>query len=147
MFVKLRWEFVLFKRHVLFKPRVEFANFSITIAEFSWHCFKTIQPIFSLLFKDARSSDDGREILIDQQQDCITIARSSKDEIAFRRKFDTCDEDDFPFHEGTMFIYWMRGEEPLEFDESITTPDLPEMDSGMTHLQLLRADSISIPEK
>jgi hypothetical protein len=100
-----------------------------------------------LLFKDARSSDDGREIIIDRQQDCITIARTNKDEIAFRRKFDTCDENDFPFHEGTMFVYWMRGEEPLEFDDSFPVPDLPESDSGMTHLQLLRADSIMIPEK
>lgn len=98
-------------------------------------------------FKDARSSDDGREIIIDRKQDCITIARTNKDEIAFRRKFDTCDEDDFPFHEGTMFIHWMRGEEPLDFDESFQTPDVPESDMGMAHLQLLRADSISIPEK
>lgn len=103
--------------------------------------------MFSFRFKDARSSDDGREIIIDRQQDCITIARSSKDEIAFRRKFDTCDEHDFPFHEGTMFIYWMRGEEPLEFNTKFPMPDLPESDYGMTHLQLLRADSLSIPEK
>lgn len=99
------------------------------------------------LMQDAWSSKDGREIIIDLQQDCISIARSEKDEIAFRRKFDTCDEKDFPFHEGTMFIYWMRGEDSLEFDESFPTPDLPETDFGMTHLQLLRADSINIPEK
>jgi dopamine beta-monooxygenase len=101
----------------------------------------------SFRFKDARSSDDGREIIIDRQQDCITIARSNKDEIAFRRKFDTCDENDFPFHEGTMFVYWMRGEDPLDFDDAFPTPDIPDSDSGMTHLQLLRADSINIPEK
>lgn len=47
-----------------------------------------------------------------------------------------------------MFIYWMRGEEPLELDDDrFATPDLPESDMGMSHLQLLRADSISIPEK
>lgn len=108
----------------------------------------SIPPVFSPFnFKDARSSDDGHEIIIDRKQDCITIARTNKDEIAFRRKFDTCDEDDFPFHEGTMFIYWMRGETPLEFDDIFPTPDIAESDSGMTHLQLLRADAISIPEK
>ncbi|KAG5682712.1 hypothetical protein PVAND_012046 [Polypedilum vanderplanki] len=97
---------------------------------------------------DAWSSKDGREIIIDRQQDCISIARTNKDEIAFRRKFDTCDEEDFNFHEGTMFIYWMRGEEPLDFvDESIPMPDLSEENFGMSHVQLLRADSISIPEK
>jgi hypothetical protein len=99
------------------------------------------------LFKDAWSSKDGREIIIDHQQDCISIARTSRDEIAFRRKFDTCDEKDFPFHEGTMFIYWMRGEELLDFDDSFPTPDLDESNFGMSHLQLLRADSINIPEK
>lgn len=104
-------------------------------------------PVLCLPFKDARSSDDGREIIIDLQQDCINIARNGKDEIAFRRKFDTCDENDFPFHEGTMFIYWMRGVEPLEFDDKFAAPDVPESDCGMTHLQLLRADSIRIPEK
>lgn len=102
---------------------------------------------FSVLFKDVRSSADGRELIIDRQQDCISIARSSKDEIAFRRQFDTCDEEDFPFHEGTMYIYWMRGEELLEFDDSFPTPDMEESDYGMTPLQLLRADSIKIPEK
>jgi hypothetical protein len=55
---------------------------------------------------------------------------------------------DFNFHEGTMFIYWMRGEEPLDFsDERIPTPDLPESNFGMSHVQLLRADSLNIPEK
>lgn len=102
---------------------------------------------YAFHFKDARSSDDGREIIIDRQQDCINIARTEKDEIAFRRKFDTCDENDFPFHEGTMFIYWMRGEEPLEFADKFPTPDMDESNFGMSHLQLLRADSIRIPEK
>lgn len=97
--------------------------------------------------KDARSSDDGQEIIIDRQQDCISIARTDKDEIAFRRKFDTCDENDFPFHEGTMFVYWMRGEEPLAFDDTFPTPDLDESNFGMAHLQLLRADAIKLPEK
>jgi hypothetical protein len=102
---------------------------------------------FGHFIKDTRSSDDGQDILIDRQQDCIFISHSSKDEIAFRRNFDTCDEDDFPFHEGTMFIYWMRGEDELNFDDDFEVPDIPDSDSGMTHLQLLRADVITIPEK
>lgn len=46
-----------------------------------------------------------------------------------------------------MFIYWLRGVEPLEYDDKFEAPDVPESDCGMTHLQLLRADSIRIPEK
>lgn len=46
-----------------------------------------------------------------------------------------------------MFIYWMRGEEPLEFDEKFPMPDLPDSDFGMSNLQLLRADTLNIPEK
>jgi hypothetical protein len=46
-----------------------------------------------------------------------------------------------------MFIYWMRGEDPLSFDDVFPTPEVAESDRGMTHLQLLRADSIKIPEK
>lgn len=93
--------------------------------------------------KDTRSSDDGHDILIDQQQDCISI---SKDEIAFRRSFDTCDVSDFPFHEGTMYIYWIRGEDELDFSGDFALPDIPDANSGMTHLQLLRADVINVPE-
>jgi len=74
------------------------------------------------------------------------ISRSSKDEIAFRRKFDSCDENDFPFHEGTSYVYWMRGMEPLDFSDDFAVPDIPDSDSGMTHLQLLRADAINVPE-
>jgi hypothetical protein len=85
--------------------------------------------------------------LIDRQQDCIFISHTAKDEIAFRRNFDTCDGNDFPFHEGTMFIYWMRGEEELDFDGDFEVPDIPDSDSGMTHLQLLRSDVITVPEK
>lgn len=40
----------------------------------------------------------------------------------------------------------MRGAEQLELDDGLLTPDLPEHDYGMTHVQILRADSISIPE-
>lgn len=45
-----------------------------------------------------------------------------------------------------MFVYWMRGEEPLDFDDDFALPDIPDVDSGMTHLQLLRADVINVPE-
>ncbi len=97
---------------------------------------------------DAYSSDDGKRIVIDRQQDCTNIAKSSKDGFAFRRKFDTCDENDFPFHEGTMYIYWMRGKEPLNLENrSLMKPEVPEKDTGMSMVQILRADSISIKEK
>lgn len=100
------------------------------------------------VFKDAWSSDDGKEIIIDHQQDCVNIARSKEDGIAFRRKFDTCDMEDFPFHEGTMFIYWMRGVEMLDLDSfGFEAPDVPEIDTGMIPVQILRADSLQIPEK
>jgi len=90
----------------------------------------------------------GTKIQLDKQQDCISIARSKRDGIAFRRKFDTCDEEDFMMHEGTMFLYWMRGTDLLDIQEhSLPMPDLKEGDYGMTHLQLLRSDKVKIPEK
>ncbi|CAO1392504.1 unnamed protein product [Diamesa serratosioi] len=104
--------------------------------------------LIDIINVDAWSSEDGKEIIIDHQQDCVNIARSKEDGIAFRRKFDTCDTEDFPFHEGTMFIYWMRGIELLDLDSSgFEVPDVAEIDMGMTHVQILRADSLQIPEK
>lgn len=100
-------------------------------------------------YQDARSSDDGKEIIIDQQQDCIiqTTAAISKAEISFKRKFDTCDENDFPFHDGTMYIFWMRGREPLPLHLNFKKPKLLKSDHGVSSLQLLHDDSYSIPEK
>lgn len=47
-----------------------------------------------------------------------------------------------------MYIYWMRGKEPLNLeDRAFFKPDVDENDMGMSFVQILRADSISIPEK
>ena len=47
-----------------------------------------------------------------------------------------------------MFIYWMRGVEMLDLDSfGFEVPDVPEIDTGMIPVQILRADSLQIPEK
>lgn len=46
-----------------------------------------------------------------------------------------------------MFLYWMRGEGLLEFNDDFAMPDIPDADTGMTHLQLLRTDAINVPER
>lgn len=94
-----------------------------------------------------RVSDDGRDILIDEQNDCILKAQKTDDVLEFERKFDTCDEDDFPLHEGTIYLKWMRGSETLNLRESFPVPTLEIANEGLVYVQLLRADKITIPEK
>ena len=78
----------------------------------------------------------------------INIARTKDDEIAFRRKFDTCDSEDFPIHEGTMYVFWMRGKEPLDLSTTVfKKPEVNSSDTGTSFVQLLRADALTIPEK
>lgn len=68
--------------------------------------------------------------------------------IAFKKKFDTCDPQDLIMHEGTMYILWSRGIEELNLDGSyIATPNTTAKDGGMQMVQILRADTLDVPEK
>lgn len=129
--MKFKWFAVGFSRRGKF-PRTDFCIYQ--------------QANGKKLMTDARSSDDGRSILVDKQQDCIA-SKNDREGFSFTRKFDTCDENDFQFHEGTMYIYWMRGRESLDPGEKFPAPSVGNSSSGVVLLQLLRADAIRMPEK
>lgn len=52
---------------------------------------------FLVCLKDAFTSDDGKYINKDSQQDC-KIIRVNENSVAFRRKIDTCDPLDLAMH-------------------------------------------------
>lgn len=47
-----------------------------------------------------------------------------------------------------MYVYWMRGKEPLDLSSTIfKKPEVNLNDTGTSFVQLLRADALTIPEK
>lgn len=108
---------------------------------------------------DAYIGRDQR-IYRDHQQNW-ELLRMDERSVAFKRKFDTCDAQDFPMHEGTMYLLWSRGIEQLEFPMSYNrnnetaTRDKREVhkhshdasNDGVVMAQLLRADKLEIPER
>ncbi|XP_037025941.1 tyramine beta-hydroxylase [Bradysia coprophila] len=110
---------------------------------------------------DAYVGDDGN-IYKDVQQDCHVLRMDDKS-VAFKRKFSTCDPQDFDFHEGTMYVLWSQTNDTVNFSQnSEATPQTSIMKenfstqhrkssslntSGMVMGQLLRADKLEIPEK
>lgn len=95
---------------------------------------------------DAYTSEDGSVIYFDEQQDC-TLLRLDDNSIAFKRKFDTCDPRDLAMHEGTMYVTWARGMETLNLDGAFIAAPNATYDEGISTVQLLRADSLNVPEK
>lgn len=101
-----------------------------------------------MILKDARSSEDGKHIIVDEHQNCITVTKNKKIGIGFERKFDTCDEADLKFHGGTIQIFWMRGSETFpEGIEFFPAPEVKDDDFGFKPLQLLAPDKMFIPEE
>lgn len=95
---------------------------------------------------DGHVSDDGQTISFEEQQDCHLL-RMDDNSIAFKRKFDTCDPYDMQMHEGTMYVTWARGTEELDLENGeINSPNTTQ-DGGMHMIQLLKADSLDVPEK
>lgn len=99
------------------------------------------------------------QIYKDHQQDCVVL-RMDDHSVAFKRKFDTCDPQDFSMHEGTMYLLWSRGDEMLEFPMPYARDNGTERrkrqvhghfysseNEGIVMAQLLRADKLDIPEK
>lgn len=95
---------------------------------------------------DAYTSEDGSIIYFDEQQDCILL-RMDDNSIAFKRKFDTCDPRDLAMHEGTMYVTWSRGMETLNLEGTFIMAPNTTYDEGVSTVQLLRADSLDVPEK
>lgn len=122
-----------------FSKRGEFERSDLCIFEWQDDFFHTAI--------DAYTSDDGQTIFFDEQQDC-KLMRMDDNSIAFKRKFDTCDPRDLVMHEGTMYLLWARGQNKLLLDGShIPKPNVTHGDEGMQMVQVLRADSIDVPEK
>lgn len=82
--------------------------------------------------------------------------------MAFKRKFDTCDPQDFHMHEGTMYLLWSRGTQELTFPMDYETNGTHArrkresahhgihgggVNDGTVMAQLLRADKLVVPEK
>lgn len=121
-----------------FSRRGRFERSDLCIFQWQNEIFYTV--------KDAYTSEDGETIYFDKQQDCILL-RMDDNSIAFKRKFDTCDPDDLPMHEGTMYVMWARGMEELDLEgTNIATPNTTD-DEGINVIQLLRADILDVPEK
>lgn len=102
------------------------------------------------------------KIYRDHQQDC-ELLRIDDESIAFKRKFDTCDAQDFHMHEGTMYLLWSRGSQdltfPMDYETNATIVRREKRESshhriygvgandGTVMVQLLRADKLVVPEK
>lgn len=117
-----------------------------------------IEPPFSI--QDTYIGRDGK-IYKDHQQDC-ELLRIDDESIAFKRKFDTCDPQDFHMHEGTMYLLWSRGSQeltfPMEYERNDTIGRRKReishhgihgvgANDGTIMAQLLRADKLAVPEK
>lgn len=112
--------------------------------------YSNFLKITSTLFQDAHASDDGSSIIIDEQQDCnrrkpVDKHEPTENKVRFNRKFDTCDENDFPFHGGTINIYWMRGKSAVDILNGFNV-SWTQIEFGIEMLQLLKTDEFPIPE-
>uniref|UniRef100_A0A1B0D5V1 Uncharacterized protein n=1 Tax=Phlebotomus papatasi TaxID=29031 RepID=A0A1B0D5V1_PHLPP len=107
--------------------------------------FQLKNTLFNLA-TDTYISQDGGTIFKDVTQDC-ELLRIDDNSVAFKRRFNTCDPQDLKMHEGTMYIAWGRGQDDFDLTESIDKDTLHPLASGVTMIQLLRADKIVIPEK
>lgn len=110
--------------------------------------------------QDTYIGNDGK-IYKDYQQDC-ELLRIDDQSVAFKRKFDTCDPQDFHMHEGTMYLMWSRGSQelifPMEYETNATVGrhkrdtmqhsiQSAGANDGMVMAQILRADKLVVPER
>uniref|UniRef100_A0AAG5DPF1 DOMON domain-containing protein n=1 Tax=Anopheles atroparvus TaxID=41427 RepID=A0AAG5DPF1_ANOAO len=154
--LKLAWMIDWYKREVLFHVKNTFASghyqtFAIGFSA-RGQLTRTDLCVFSLshgLYQqvhDSYTSRDFGRLFVDTLQNC-DVMRMNENSIAFRRKFDTCDPQDVPFHAGTMYVVWWRSTELLDLSHNWTElPIVSEQNYGVIPVQLLRADSIGIPE-
>lgn len=173
--VKLTWFIDWPKKEVLFNVDDAFTDdtdwFSFGFSqrgqiEGSDVCF-FVRNIYDESYNEAIDTYIGadRKIYRDLQQDC-ELLRIDDRSVAFKRKFDTCDPQDFNMHEGTMYILWSRGSEilnfPMDYETNTTTinavhrhkreghshsPHRAGINDGLVMAQLLRADKLVIPER
>ncbi|XP_035789242.1 tyramine beta-hydroxylase-like [Anopheles albimanus] len=155
--LKLTWMMDWYKREVLFHVKNTFARgkyrtFAIGFSARGERA-RTDLCVFSYghgLYQqvhDTYTSRDFGRLYVDTLQHC-EVMRIDDSSVAFRRKFDTCDPQDVPFHGGTMYAVWLRSHELLDLATNWTLmPNVSQHDGGSLPVQLLRADQIRVPEQ
>ena len=73
---------------------------------------------------------------------------ANQNKVRFNRVFDTCDEKDFPFHEGTINLHFVQGKKFIDAASGFPL-DLADSDVILrtNRLQLLKANEPRIPEE
>nr|CAH7713215.1 unnamed protein product [Callosobruchus chinensis] len=100
-------------------------------------------------FDDAYADKRG-VIHLDRQQDCRKFKiKSSRNIVKFtyRRKFDTCDDNDYVIEDGTTHIVWSRGKHKLYQLKGLNISSSSH-DKGMVRVQLLKNTQVeaSLPK-
>ncbi|KFB41858.1 AGAP010485-PA-like protein [Anopheles sinensis] len=154
--LKLTWMMDWYKQDVLFHVKNPFAHgryrtFAIGFSG-RGQLSRTDLCVFSFshgLYQQVHDSYTSRNfsrLFVDTLQHC-EVMRVDENSVAFRRKFDTCDPQDIPFHAGTMYVVWWRSAEVLDLSRNWTVlPNVDERNHGVHPVQLLRADTIRVPE-
>uniref|UniRef100_A0A8D8CEN9 Tyramine beta-hydroxylase n=2 Tax=Culex pipiens TaxID=7175 RepID=A0A8D8CEN9_CULPI len=153
--LKLTWMMDWYKKEVLFHVQNTFLHgrYKFFALGFSPRgelrrtdlCIFTRGPVGHQVL-DAYTSRDFNRMYVDSEQNC-DVMRIDESSVAFRRKFDTCDPQDVAIHGGTMYVVWMRGKKELDFGRNWTVmPEIRKGDRGVLQAQILRADTITIPE-
>ncbi|KAJ6638977.1 Tyramine beta-hydroxylase [Pseudolycoriella hygida] len=167
--IKLSWLIDWNKKEVMFNVDNAFSAknkwFSFGFSkrgdiELSDVCFFSKENDIFDVAVDTYIGYDGN-VYKDVQQDC-QILRMDDKSVAFKRKFSTCDPQDFDFHEGTMYVLWSQTNETVDIAQNSEIAPKSIMrenfsshhanmssanNGGMVMVQLLRADKLEIPEK
>ncbi|KAL3283755.1 hypothetical protein HHI36_017925 [Cryptolaemus montrouzieri] len=91
-------------------------------------------------FVDSWASDEGI-LHLDEKQNCEGFLIKNVNEFTkftFRRKFDTCDENDYIIEEGTTHIVWLKGEGPMTNIEGFNISNIRRENKGMIRVSLLK---------
>ncbi|XP_052870102.1 tyramine beta-hydroxylase [Anopheles cruzii] len=155
--LRLTWMMDWYKRKVLFHVKNPFGRgkYRTFAIGFSARGDRTRTDLCVFSFAhglyqqvhDGYTSRDFGRLYVDTLQHC-EVMRVDESSVAFRRKFDTCDPQDVPFHGGTMYVVWLRTPELLDLSANWTRlPNVSRADWGSLPVQLLRADQIRVPEK
>ena len=104
-------------------------------------------PLIFLNFKDGHSSEDGKTLVIDSQQDCkrrvITNEKeAAKNKVRFNRAFKTNDKQDNEFTEKKTHLFFIQGKETVIIDGDVTL-DLTESKTKQSkqEIQFLKSKS------
>ncbi|KAF5288049.1 hypothetical protein FQR65_LT12099 [Abscondita terminalis] len=95
-----------------------------------------------LRFQDAYADDEG-VLKVDALQNCLGFRwkrRGNLTKFTYRRKFDTCDANDYIIEDGTTHIVWARGSNRLF---QVSGLNVSNTDNGMVRVQLLKNTQVN----